>query len=70
MITDKVKDNIAQLSVKPICDKLSERATDIVVENFCKPHCGGEPEGEFCADARGVYRRFLRQLCELYSSHN
>jgi len=71
MIPNKVKDDIAKLSFKPTLDRLSARASEVVTEEFCKPHCGHGPEGKlFCSDAEGVYKRFLSLLVKTYCEHN
>jgi len=70
MITDKVRNDIAKLCLKPIYGRLSVRAKEEVAENFCKPKCGHGPEGKFCSEAECVYKGFLLLEVKTYWEHN
>ena len=70
MVTDKTKDEIAKLAVAPIMRRLSERAYEEVMENFCKVNCGQCPDGRLCSVAKRVHKGFLALLCQNYASYH
>lgn len=62
MITDKARDEITDLYLEPKVDRLKATAREQVKEDFCIPHCGTIPSGEFCSDAEEVYRSVVSIL--------
>jgi len=70
MIANETMLEIVQLSLKPILNRLSERAYEEVVTNFCKPNCQKNPEGRLCRGAERVHRKVLTLLFEKYARLN
>lgn len=70
MISNKTAAKIAQLSAKPITDRLSSTAYEQVVENFCLPRCDKTPDAELCPRAERKHRQFLALLFQSYSRLN
>lgn len=70
MITNKTRAKIAELSAKPITDRLSSTAYEQVVENLCLPRCGHTPDGELCAEAERVHQLLVALLFKSYSRLN
>lgn len=70
MITNETRDDIARLAIEPIRSKLSAMAKEEVVEEFCKPNCGHEPEAGFCPGAESIYKAVLSILLRAYRDFN
>ena len=70
MITDKTRNEIAQLSAKSISSRLRAPAYEQVVENFCLKRCGKTPDAELCPAAKRTHQRFLSRLFDLYIRFN
>ncbi|GAI76512.1 unnamed protein product [marine sediment metagenome] len=70
MISNKIRDEIAKLSAKPIKRRLRSTAYEQAVEKFCLPRCGKTPDGELCDEAEGMHRLFVALLFQSYSRLN
>lgn len=70
MISNKTRDKIAELSAKPITDRLKFIAYEQVVEKLCLPRCGHTPDGELCDGAERTHRLFVALLFRSYSGFN
>lgn len=70
-ITDKTRDEIAELVLKPV-GEWRQVAREQVRENFCAPRCKNPPaeDEKFCDNAQGVYQWFLELLLERRSRLN
>lgn len=64
-------DEIAQLSIAPILDRLSQRALEEMVD-FCKSRCGHLPDDIInpCPAAKRTRRLFLMMLFREYVRTN
>lgn len=67
---DEIKNSMVAAYLKPILRRLSERAREEVIENFCQPRCGKAPGERFCFIGCFVYKRLLRELLHRESSLN
>ena len=70
MVSNKTAAKIAELSAKPITDRLSHQAYEQLVENFCLPRCGHTPNSELCAEAERVHQLLVALLFKSYSRLN
>ncbi len=70
MIPNKTAAKIAQLSAKPITDRLSSTAYEQVVEKLCLPRCGNTPDAELCPDAERAHQCLLSLLFDEYIRSN
>lgn len=67
---DEIKNSMVAAYLEPILGRLSERAREEVIENFCRPRCGEAPGKRFCFIGRIVYKSLLRELLNKESSLN
>ena len=69
-ITDKTRDEVAEVSLRLILRTLKQRANEEVIERLCKERCKSVPEGHFCRFAKRTRKYLMAQLLRDYVDLN